>query len=68
MEHGFVKALYKRCRLNAKKLEDADHIETKKQSGAKVTEAQIEKLSKRAQYKAEIAADLETLDLFLQHH
>jgi hypothetical protein len=39
MEHGFVKALYKRCRLNAKKLEDADHIETKKQSGAKVTEA-----------------------------
>ena len=39
MEHGFVKTLYKRCRLNTKKLEDADHIETKKDSGAKVTDA-----------------------------
>ena len=68
MEHGFVKTLYKRCRLNTKKLEDADHIETKKDSGAKVTDAQLEKLSKRAQYKAEIAADLDTLDLFLQHY
>jgi len=65
MEHGFVKALYKRCRLNSKKLEESEHIETKKNSGAKVTEAQLEKLSKKSQYKSEIAADLDTLELFI---
>lgn len=68
MEHGFVKTLYKRCRLNFKKLEDCTAIETKKASGGKVTETQIDKLSKKATYKTDLDADLVNLDLFLKHH
>ena len=68
MEHGFVKTLYKRCRIQAKKIEDANAIELKSKSGSKITEAQQDKLAKKAIYQADITADLLTLDLFLQHH
>jgi len=68
MDHGFVKTLYKRCRLNFKKLEDCTAIETKKASGSKVTETQMDKLSKKATYKTDLDSDLVTLDLFLKHH
>lgn len=68
MEHGFVKTLYKRCRLNTKKLEDTAVIEAKKTSGGKCTETQLEKLAKKGQFQSEIDSDLASLDLFLQHH
>lgn len=50
MEHGFVRTLYKRCRLNGKKLEDCAAIETKKKTGAKLTDTQTEKLNKKAEF------------------
>jgi hypothetical protein len=68
LEHGFVKALYKKCRLNHKKLEDCTAIEVKKASGAKCTETQLEKLSKKETYRGDLNADLGYLDLFLKNH
>lgn len=67
MEHGFVRTLYKRCRINAKKIEDANAIEAKRQMGGKVTETQQEKVNKKVRYQSDIASDLVTLELFLQH-
>ena len=60
--------MYKRCRLNGKKLEDCVGLETKKASGAKCTDTQLDKLAKKPQFQSELDADLATLDLFLQHH
>ena len=68
LEHGFVKALFKKCRILSKKLEDCTMIENKQKTGAKCTEQQLAKLAQKAQFQAEINADLSTLDLFLQFY
>lgn len=68
LEHGFVKALFKRCRILSKKLEDCAMIEEKQKKGTKCTEQQLAKLGQKAQFQAEINADLSTLDLFCQFH
>jgi hypothetical protein len=68
MEHGFVKSLYKRCRVNSKRIDECQVIAAKKQSGGQLTNEQQQKLNKQIGYQNELSADLETLDLFLEHH
>jgi hypothetical protein len=67
MEHGFVKHLYKRCRVNSKRLDECTQITTKQNAGGKVTAEQLAKLSKHDDYQSELNNDLATLELFLQH-
>ena len=43
-------------------------MEVKKASGAKCTETQLEKLSKKETYRGDLNADLGYLDLFLKNH
>lgn len=67
MEHGFVKYLYKRCRVNSKRLDECTQITTKQKAGGKVTAEQLSKLTKHDDYQNELNSDLATLEVFLQH-
>jgi hypothetical protein len=67
-EHGFLRELFKRCRTNSKRLEDIEQSEAKQKSGAKLTAAQLEKVSRKEQFSSAIQADLEMVDLFVRHH
>jgi hypothetical protein len=46
MEHGLVKHLYKKCRVNSKRLDECAQIATKQKAGGKVTAEQQSKLQK----------------------
>ena len=68
----FIKEIYKEVRSKGKKLEDIEKIEAKKKTGAKIDEAQLDKLANKDSLLQSVSHTLKVIEVYLDkmpsHH